>query len=801
MQISLKWLQEFIQVNRPPAELAQALTMGGIEATGLREVGGEFDAVRVGEIQEIHHHPQAQKLSLCRVNLGNREISVVCGAPNVATGQKVAVILPGGRLPDGRLIEAAKIRGEVSEGMICSGAELGLNEDSEGILILPSEMSLGSPLAQALGLSDHLLEVEVTPNRGDCLSVLGIAREVSALTGRPLTDASPSVLEEGPPAEEMAGVSVECPLHCPRYAARIVEGVSIGPSPPWLQWRLKTAGMRPINNVVDVTNLVMLERGQPLHAFDYERLRERRIVVRTSRSEDGSFKTLDGLERTLDSSACMICDGVGPIAIGGVMGGAETEVSASTRTLLLEGAHFSAASIRKTARSLGLTTEASYRFERGVDPSGVPVALDRAADLIRELARGQVARGRIDIYPSPIQPASIQLRTSQVKRVLGISLPAKTLGRYLGHLGMEVSTKGKGILVARVPTHRPDLTQEVDLMEEVARLHGYDRFPKTLPSRHEAPVSRGSQRDFLMRVREILAGAGLQEVINSSFVSERELEILGLPKGHGDLGALRLRNPLSQDGALLRTSLISGLLRDAALNFSRGIMDLRIFEVGTVFHPGEEGALPREEARVGGLLSGRAGPALWSEEKRERDFFDLKGTLENLTRSLRLPPLRYRSPGAPYLDPRRSATLDWEGKVVGVAGEIHPALRQRLDLPQSVLLFELSVDLQGIGLPIPSFKPLPRHPATTRDLSILVEEGMAAEEIMVAIREVGGEWLREVTLFDLHLGAPILSGQKSLAFALTYRAEDRTLSGEEVNARQEAIIAHLSKTFGARLRS
>ncbi len=801
MQISLKWLEEFIQVDRPPAELAQALTMGGIEAAGLREVGGELDAVRVGEVQEIHDHPQAQKLSLCRVGLGNREISVVCGAPNVATGQKVAVILPGGRLPDGRLIEAAKIRGEVSEGMICSEAELGLNEDSEGILVLPPEMPPGSSLAQTLGLSDHLLEVEVTPNRGDCLSILGIAREVSALTGRPLRDASPSVLEEGPPAEDMAGVKVESPLHCPRYAARIVEGVSVGPSPPWLQWRLKTAGMRPINNVVDVTNLVMLERGQPLHAFDYERLREKRIVVRTSRSEDGPFKTLDGLERTLDSSACMICDGVGPIAIGGVMGGAETEVSASTRTLLLEGAHFSAASIRKTARSLGLTTEASYRFERGVDPSGVPVALDRAADLIRELAGGRVARGRIDIYPSPIQPVSIQLRTSQVKRVLGISLPAKTLGDYLGNLGLKVSTKEKGTLVARVPTHRPDLTQEVDLMEEVARLHGYDRFPKTLPPRHEAPVSRGSRRDFLMRVREVLAGVGLQEVINPSFVSERELGALGLPKGHEDLGALRLRNPLSQDGALLRTSLVPGLLRDAALNFSRGIVDLRIFEVGTVFHPGEEGALPREEARVGGLLSGRAGPALWSEEKRERDFFDLKGTLETLTRSLRLPALRYRSPGAPYLDPRRSATLDWEGKVVGVAGEIHPALRQSLDLPQSVLLFELSADLQGTGLPIPSFEPLPRHPATTRDLSILVEEGTAAEEMMAAIREVGGEWLRGVTLFDLHVGAPIASGQKSLAFALTYRAEDRTLSGEEVNVCQEAIIAHLSKAFGARLRS
>ncbi|MFQ5691486.1 MAG: phenylalanine--tRNA ligase subunit beta [Nitrospinota bacterium] len=812
MRLVWGWLKDFIEFEGTPDELADALTMNGIEAAGVETVGAEFAALRVGEVLEVRPHPNADNLKLCRVSLGDAERTIVCGAPNVAEEQRVPVVLPGGVLPNGKKIEPARIRGEVSEGMICSAAELGFEDASDGIWVLDPTVKVGASLAEAAGLADHVLELEVTPNRGDCLSVLGIAREVACLKGSPLHPRKPRVIEHGGPIKGLATVSIECPDLCPRYTARVVEDVTVGPSPVWMQWRLRAAGIRPINNIVDATNYVMLERGQPLHAFDLERLEGGRIVVREWTRKDGSFTTLDGVERVPPEGACMICDGAAPVAIGGVMGGLESEVKADTRAILLESAYFAPESVRRTSRALGLSSEASYRFERGVDPAGVAMASDRAAELIRETAGGRVARSIADVYPAPVPQKMIVLRTARIQRVLGKALPIGEVSDILLSLGMEVTaTEGQASISIRVPHHRPDLTREVDLIEEVARIHGYDRFPSTLPAPVEIPVGLPSEWEFLAQIRSILAGAGLLEAVNLSFASAQDLK--GSAGTGGGAGALPLRNPLTQEGAYLRVSLWPGLLRNAATNMNRGVHDVRLFEVGRVFRPATPSGpetLPVEETRVAALLSESPGRGHWLDPNEKRGFYDIKGILEYLFSSLGIEDVRYEpGPGYPFR-PSRSAILRLPetaseggegGKRLGEVGEIHPDLRRALDMPQAVILFDVSADLLRAAMPgLPVFRPLPRYPATTRDLAVVIPGAVRADALRRTILEAGAPWVREAVVFDVHVGDPIPDGQKSVAFALTYRAEDRTLSGEEVNEKHESIVARLSEEYGARLR-
>ncbi|MFQ5912287.1 MAG: phenylalanine--tRNA ligase subunit beta [Nitrospinota bacterium] len=801
------WLSEFIQFDGTPEELAHALTMNGVEVGSVKAIGGEFDSVKVGEILDVRPHPSAEKLKLCRVSLGGGERSIVCGAPNVAAGQRVPVVPPGGSLPDGKKVKAAQFRGQVSEGMICSASELGFEDPSDGIWVLEPDWQAGKSLAEAAGLRDFVLEVEVTPNRGDCLSVLGIAREVACYQRAPLHPSKPRVLEHGVPIHGLAAVSVECADLCPRYTARVVEGVRVGPSPVWVQWRLRAAGIRPINNVVDATNYIMLERGQPLHAFDLEKLGESRIVVRRWRPEDGTFTTLDGLERTPPEGACMICDGQGPVAIGGVMGGLASEVKADTRAILLESAFFQPGGIRRTSRALGLSTEASYRFERGVDPAGAPTALDRAADLIRRLVGGKVARGVIDVCPSPFERKLVFLRTPQIQRVLGMQLPIREVSDILLSLGMELTAaEGQETLSVRIPTHRMDLSREMDLIEEVARIYGYDRFPVTLPAGGEVPFGPPSEWEFLGRVRATLAGAGLLEAVNLNFVSEEE------SRGAGDsedaAGALQLRNPLSREGEYLRTDLWPGLLRNAATNMNRGVPDVRLFEAGRVFRPPStpEG-LPAEELHVASVLSQVPGRGLWDEQKRMRDFYDIKGLLELLLSTFGIDGLRYEPGcGLPF-HPTRSASV-WLRRGaseveerLGELGVVHPEVQRKLDMPQAVVFFEVSADLLRSAAPgAPVFRPLPRFPATSRDLAVVIPTEIGTDSIKCAILEAGAPWVREAALFDVHSGDPVPEGQKSVAFALLYRADDRTLTGEEVNGVHEQIVSRLCREFGAQLR-
>jgi phenylalanyl-tRNA synthetase beta chain len=809
LRLIWSWLNELIEFDGTPEELAHALTMNGIEVSQVESAGHQFESIRVGEVLDVLPHPNADMLKVCHVSLGEEKRKIVCGAPNVAVHQKVPVILPGGALPDGKKIEAATIRGETSEGMIGSAQELGFQDSIDGIWVLDPKAEVGTPLAEAAGLSDYVLELEVTPNRGDCLSVLGIAREVATFKRTPLHLARPRVLEHAGPIKSLTSVTVESPDLCPRYTARVIEDITVGPSPIWMQWRLQMAGIRPINNVVDITNYVLLERGQPLHAFDLDKLREGRIVVRGWTAEDKKFTTLDGEERVPPEGACMICDGVGPVAVGGVMGGVDSEVHPETRTVLLESAYFLPESIRRTSRALGLSTEASYRFEREVDPEGVLPASDRAADLLLHLTGGKVARGALDSAHGAFEKKKVVLRIPQITRILGIDVPIGEVSDIMLALGMEVMpADGQNAIAIHVPTHRPDLSREIDLIEEVARIVGYDQLPTTLPVGGEIPLAPPSEWEFLRRIRTALSAAGLFEAVNLTFVSEEDLNGAGESEPKG--AAPRLRNPLSREGEYLRTSLWPGLLKNTAANMNHNVPDTRLFEAGRVFHSRPVGVvdpLPSEELRVAAVLSQLPERGLWTEDQRERDFYDIKGLLESLLVTLGINGVRYESGCGYPFHPIRSATA-WlrrkdgrEEEKLGELGEIHPDVQRKVDLPQPVMLFEVSAGLLWAAMPsVPEFRPLPRFPATSRDLAVVMPERIETGALKQVILDTGGPLVREAVVFDVHIGTPVPDGQKSVAFALLYRADDRTLTGEEVSEIHDRIVSRLSTEFSAQLR-
>ncbi|MDA1000195.1 MAG: phenylalanine--tRNA ligase subunit beta, partial [bacterium] len=678
MRVSLDWIADFVEIDpKAPGlagQLAERLTMAGLEVEGLDQPGERLKGFVVGEVLTAEAHPGADRLKLCRVHDGLRERRVVCGAPNVAAGQRIVLARPGVRLPDGQQIKEAKIRGETSEGMICSARELEIGEDHGGILVLEGAPPVGSSAAAALGLDTSVFEIGITPNRADCLSVLGVAREAAAILGRPLRIPELAVAEEGADsAEKLCAVEIRDADKCPRYIARVIRGVKIGPSPAWMQQRLKIAGMRPINNVVDVTNYVMFSLGQPLHAFDMGLLAEGRIVVRTWEPVDGPFSTLDGQERKMDVGDLMICDARRPVAIGGVMGGLNSEVGDGTRNILLESAYFAPATIRRTRRRLGLNSEASYRFERGVDPGGTRRAADWAIELIRQTAGGEVAPGVVDAYPKPVRPARVRLRTRRIAALLGEKVGKREIRKELEALGMKLEAAGKDEYVVEVPTFRPDIEREIDLIEEVARQKGYDQFAATLPPTTRPPAPPSPRRELEEKGREAMVAAGFDEAINYSFVSGAALERLGL----GGADVVPLRNPLSAEMDVMRTTLLAGLLGNAALNLNRGLDEVLLFEIGQTFHKGGGGPLPREEARLAAILTETFPPALWpagavpgGETLLLPALFDLKGALEYLAEALRLPALSFRTKedAPPAFEAGGVAGILSEGAEIGTVG-------------------------------------------------------------------------------------------------------------------------------------
>lgn len=819
MRVPYRWLREYVDVGLAPEELAATLTMQGLAVEAVERGEAAFRGVVTGRVLEVAPHPNADRLKVCLVDVGETAPRrIVCGAPNVAAGQTVPVALPGAELPGGVRIGEARLRGVVSEGMICSARELGLPDPTggAGILALDEPWPPGRDVREVLGLDEAVLVLDLTPNYAmHCQSLLGVAREVAALTGGTVRVPCPAVPEEDPPAASLVEVAVEDPDLCPRYVARVVGGLRVGPSPAWLRRRLEAAGMRPINNVVDVTNYVMLETGQPLHAFDLERLRgdgpggagaRKRIAVRRARPGE-TLVTLDGVRRELLPTDLVIADAGGPVALAGVMGGEESEISPATTAILLESAAFHNLTVRRTARRLGIASEAAARFEKWVDPEGCRLAADRACELLRELAGGVVRAGAVDVYPRPPAPRAITARPARINALLGTDLPAEAMADIFRRLGFDVRPgRTPGELTVVVPTRRPDVEGEADLAEEVARVHGYERVPVTLPRSPAAPAVPRRERRLTEEVRQVCLAAGLHEVMTYSFLDPAAFDRLGLPADDPRRRAIPLANPLASDQGVLRTLLLPHLLEVAATNVRRQREDVGIFEIGRVYLAGSLPLrdLPEERLTLGALLLGRVGPGGWWGAAPEADVFHLKGLAETILERLGVEGARFRPAQPPAYHPGRTAEIavaDREAPL-GVVGELHPAVTEAYDLPGRAVALEL--DLAGLlerARPVRPYRPLPRFPAVARDLALLVPDGVPAERVRETLVRAAGPLLESARLFDLYTGPGVPPGWRSLAYALVYRAADRTLTDAEVEAAQERVRQALARELGARLRS
>ncbi len=807
MKISYRWLREFVETDWPPREIADRLVNAGIEVASVEPVVEGLSGVVIGEIEAIEQDLGESRPGhlnrLCRVAIPDRKLSVICGAPNVAPGLRTALAPPGATLPGGRRVEAAVIRGVVSEGMLCSERELGMGADHEGILDLPADAPLGADLAGYLGLDDVVLEIEITPNRPDALSVIGVAREVAALSGAPLRFPHAAVVESGPQAASLARVEIEAPDLCPRFCARVITGLEVRPSPPWFAQRLRAVGLRPINNVVDVTNYVMWEVGQPLHAFDYDHVAEHKIVVRRARPDE-RITTLDGQARALGPDMAMVCDPTRALGVGGVMGGADSEVTDRTTAVLLEAAYWDPRGIRRTSRALGLSTDAAYRFERGGDIEGLHRALDRAAQLMAEFGGGSVARGIIDVYPSPRRQVRVGLRLARVERIIGACPPRDEAVGILRRLGFTVDDRGADLDVV-VPSFRRDVTQEDDLVEEIARIWGYDKIPVTLAQGGEVmPVTRPRSLRLARAVSRQLGAVGLAECLTYSFVDPDRLRAMGW--GEGSNALVPLQNPLSRERSVLRPSLAPGLLEVVATNLNRQTPDVRVFEAGQVFAPRrpEDADHPvHEELWVGVALTGLRQPRSWNASRERADLYDAKGMGELVLAAAGVSSWQtepWSAPGGPrYLEEGRGARLIVDGQEMGWFGEVARSVREVFDLPAPVFLAELSLTALG-GLPehVPRYQPLPRFPAVQRDLAIVVPAEVSAGEVEAYLRGMRQPLLTRIALFDVYTGEQVGPGRRSLAWSLTFQAVDRTLTDTEVNEVRAKIIEEIRPALRSR---
>ena len=796
MKVPLSWLREFTPVEAGADELARRLPIAGLQVEEVIRTGSGIEGVVVGKVLEISEIPGATKIIHVKVDAGNGPREIVCGARNFAVGDLVPVALPGATLPNGMEIARREMHGKTSDGMLCSADELRISDDHSGIFVLDGDLKLGQDLREALSLDDEILDIDITPNRPDLLSIVGVAREVAALYDLPLTVPAPQPTEDGTEASALASVAIEDKKGCPRYLARVITGIRQEPSPWWMRRRLLSAGMRPISGSVDVTNYVLLERGHPLHAFDLSALRGSAIVVRKPKKSEERFLTLDGTQRTLTKEDVVICDAERPVAIAGIMGGAETEVGESTTDILLESAYFDPTRIGRTARRLGLRTEASVRFERGADPEGVPAAADRAAQLLAEVCRGTVARGAIDTYPKPIKARPIRLRVARTNALLGVTVTAGEMADDLTSLGCAVESQTRTTLRVLPPTFRPDLGTEVDLVEEVARRYSYDRLPSTLPASGRAGgLTR--QQELRRVTRRLLLGSGLSEAHTLSMLPPRFPDGIGLPADHPWRRTLAISNPLSEEESVLRPSLLPGLLLAAAKNVARRNVTVALFEIGAAFFP-TEAELPDEPLRAAWLFTGPA-PAGWHGPKRSLDFFDAAGVLERIADGLGVGGITREAVAVEPFHPGRSARVLLGGTDIGIVAELHPRAARALDLGDRVAIAE--VDLTPLFEHAREAAPgdLPRFPAAARDLALLVPAGTPAADVRGAVREAAGPMLEDISLFDRYAGSEIGADRVSLAFSLSFRHPDRTLTDAEV-AEAMAAVEQVARAAGWNVR-
>ena len=802
MIVTYNWLKEFVDFDFTPQELCDRLTMAGLEVDALVNIGGDLDSVIVAQLDSVEPHPDADRLTVCQVNTGTEVVQVVCGATNHRTGDLIALAQPGSVLPGDFKIKKSKIRGQVSLGMLCSEKELALAEDSPGIMILPPDLPLGVPVFDALGLKDYQIDIGLTPNRPDCLSVVGVAREVAAFSGAKLKMPLPQISEVEAPTDGQVSIVIENEDGCPRYAARMIEKVKIGPSPDWMVHRLEAVGMRSINNVVDVTNYVMLELGHPLHAFDFRYLQDGKIVVKSAQQGE-KFTTLDDKVHSLSAEDLMICDGQQSVAMAGVMGGLNSEVKDDTETILLEAAYFNPTMIRRTSKRHGLHTESSHRFERGADIDMIPVALDRAADLIAELSGGQILSGMIDVYPRHLDPALIEINISKTQALLDISVNGETIQRLLESIGLQVdSGKSPDTLQVEVPSFRPDLEREVDLIEEVARLYGYNRIPVTMPIGTVDAKLPPLRQKLQNKLRQEMVSAGFSEAINYSFVASNSLEKIAIPADDFRSIQIGILNPLSEDQAVMRTSLVPSLLETVSRNLSYRSSDLRLFELRPVFLTPNEGAPCSEQLSLTAVMSGRREPEGWSQSGETVDFYDLKGVVEKLLITTGILDVSFESGSSqPYLHPGKSCCLMSGPQLLGFLGEVHPDVLLNFDIDQPVYLLELNVEaLIAVSGEHGQFKPLSRFPDVIRDSALLLDESVTAAQVMEIVNRGKNKYFESAVIFDLYTGKGVPAGKKSLAIRVRYLDLEKTLTEAEVTKSHNKLIRSLCHQLKAEIR-
>ena len=795
MKVSLNWLKTYIDFDLSSTELADRLTMLGIEVESITELGTGLDGVVVGKVNSIRPHPNADKLVLCMVDIGDTdELQIVCGAPNVSVGMFAPVATINTELPTGITIKRAKLRGEESHGMLCSEKELGISDEASGLMELSNDIPLGKSITEALGLDDVIFELEITPNRPDCLSMIGVCREIRAETGNPLKLPDILLEENDIDINRKTSVTIDAPDLCPRYAARVIQGVKIGESPEWLKKRLESIGIGVINNIVDATNFVMMESGQPLHAFDYNKLADNRIVVR--RAADGEkLTTLDEEQRELTPNMLVIADAEKPVALAGVMGGYDSEITESTSDVLLESANFSASSIRATSKKLGLHTEASYRFEREADPEGVITALDRATQLILEIAGGSTCKGIVDVYPGKSEPLQIKLRTERVNFILGTKLDTHEIDRILTNLGFEVTQPAVNIFQVTLPSFRPDITREIDLIEEIARVYGYDNIPTSLP-KGDIPVPVPDNATVMYsRIKRFLLGAGMMESVNYSFSHPNCFDKIQVAEDNPLRKAFELQNPLSPEMSILRTTLIPSLLENAKHNHNHQIDSIALFEISTVF------AEDCEPLRVAGVITGEIGGGVYGNPYKTPDFFDVKGIVEGIMDVCNISDYALLKTEDPTFHPGRNVAVIIGENQVGILGEIHPTVQENYELPYKAYLFEL--DLEALADAVDfniQFEPIPIYPSVQRDLAIVVEQQLPSDTPIQLIYSSGGELVESVRLFDVYEGDQVPDDKKSLAYTITYNSDTETLTDIEVNNLHDKIVNRLNQELGAELR-
>lgn len=792
MKVSYKWLKELTGLDWSVEEMAHRLEMCGAACEEIEPTAHYMDRVIVGEVIELKPIEGATKIQLARVNIGSEVLDSVCGAPNVALGQKVPLALIGAKLAGEIEVKRVKIRGVASDGTICSERELGISDDHTGILVLNPDAPVGVPLAEYLAYDDYRLTFELTPNRPDSMSAIGLARDAAALASIKVRKPEFELKESSEKASDYIKVRIDDPAACPRYAARVIINVKIAPSPWWIKRKLLVSGVRPVCNVVDVTNLVMLETGHPLHAFDLDRFGSTEVVVR--KAHDGEkFTTLDGKEHELTPEVLLITNGKTAVAAGGVMGGLDSEVEDSTTNLLLEAAYFDPSVIRKSRKRLDVLTESSARFEKGVDPNGIPYAINRAAYLFQQICGGEVLGGIVDCYPQRIDPVKITFRPQRCNYVLGTNSSADRMKQILTDL--EFTVDGTGQFEVTVPTFRPDIEREIDLIEEVARIEGYDAIPDAIANIGSLFTPSHTEDTFVDEVRRILTGAGFDEMLCHGLADSRLAELLnpGVPQLH-------TVHPVSEELNIVRNSLAQTALVVIGHNISHRNLDLRLFEIGKAYFPPDERGVWREELRVLLAVTGST-PNGWRERPRPLDFYDLTGAIERLAQHFRWPRFAFAPAKVSFLEEDISFNLLLDGQPTGVIGKVSSSVLDKLDIKQPVYVAEIEVErLIPMSRPPIEFVPLPIYPAAPRDLAIVVNEDIRAGDLVSAVKQTVGGLSESVSIFDLYAGKQIEQEKKSIAISIAYRSREGSLSSEEVDALQQKVIDVLKQDFKAEIR-